>query len=126
MDISQAELAEKMGVSYQTINTWENNPPASFSAANLDRLSSILECKKTWLVEGYGRKEQKSEIEAKIEVDPSEEKMVGFQLSKIKDLEAKLDAKDETIKSQRETIETLKDRIAELKADKADPSEETG
>jgi len=49
LDFTQEELGNKIGVSFQTINTWENNPPKNFNPSKLELLSSALECDSRWL-----------------------------------------------------------------------------
>ncbi len=44
MRLSQTQLADFIGVSYQTINTWENNPPKKLDAKKLKKLSIIFKC----------------------------------------------------------------------------------
>ena len=53
MGLSQAELGAKIGVSYQTINQWEKNPPKAFSGANMGKLSSALDVSQAWLIEKH-------------------------------------------------------------------------
>ena len=120
LNISQEELAKKMGVSYQTINTWENNPPASFSGANIDKLSNILECNKAWLMGDDSQEpvEVVRDGEEKYSnpgiAEGTQNKVVLLQ-SDIKTLEAKLDDKQKIIELLEEKVRDLKHENAELK-----------
>lgn len=126
LNLSQSELAKKMGVSYQTINTWENNPPASFSQANLDKLSTVLECKKEWLLEGKSKsplealkdEEQdyhKGAQKAKTIDGPSSE-VVGSGASKKLSPEEE-EMRDKYVVLLEKTVARLEGKITELEAD---------
>lgn len=42
LDLSQGDVGKAIGVSYQTINTWENDPPEKIQKEKLEKLSSFL------------------------------------------------------------------------------------